>query len=547
MKKLFLILLFLLLSGHCFAIITNIGINPLDQSSGAKPLALGGAFVGASDDLNSLFYNPAGIANATGLIITGSDFEQFYIKNYSLGLVFATDYGHFGIGTVSKRYDDIGINDSQAVSYDDDMALVSYGIGTEKLSFGLTLKTSLMQRLAEPGFSKTVNNAATDFDAGILWKPINYASFGVVMRNLSGSAFKFDASHEASPTSIRTGLQLDLIGKNSIYHDDTFGLKTSFDEDNIKIAKVLRQNSYYGAEGSFNDWLFLRLGGSSVFNIDSNVLGSSTGIGFKFDWGEVDFASVKDPLTQMQTSFVSLSVATELMVAKGHEIIKHLPGLKDLLTTSLPDDDIVDTENIIISGETRPNATILINGAQAYVDNDGRFKVVQPLLLGKNLIQISASLEGESKIIEKKVLRTAKVTIAEEESINKRITMETSAQEKEKLLDEKNRLEAGRIKVENLVTAGVIDVPQGSNFQMDAFISKGELISWLVTASGMKLPEVTGPVFPDVPKDHKYAPFIKAALDAGLIQADSDGKFRPDDLVRENEADNYFKAFGISR
>jgi hypothetical protein len=73
------------------------------------------------------------------------------------------------------------------------------------------------------------------------------------------------------------------------------------------------------------------------------------------------------------------------------------------------------------------------------------------------------------------------------------------------------------------------------------------MISWLVTASGMKIPEVDKPVFPDVPPDHKYAPYIKAALDAGLIQGDSDGKFRPDDLVRENEVDRYFKAFGISR
>lgn len=548
MKKLILILSFLFLSVHCFAIITDIGIDPLDQSSGAKPFSLGGAFAGASDDVNCLFYNPAGIANASGIILTGSDFEKFFIKNYSLGLVFSTDYGHFGIGTVSKHYDDIGISDSQTFTYDDDMALVSYGIGNERLSFGVTLKTSLTQKISEPGvFSKSVNDAATDYDAGILWKPSNYASIGVVLRDLSGSTFRLDGSHEACPTSTRAGLMLDVVGKNSIYYNDTYGLKAAFDADNgnVGVKDTFRQNSFCGAEGSFNNWAFLRFGATSIFNVDKNVTGTSVGLGFKFDWGGLDFASVRDPITLMQSTYVSLSVATELMTSKGHEAIR--PVQKDLLAVSLPDDYVVDTEDIIISGETKPKATIFINGAQAYVDDNGAFRVIQPLLLGKNLIQISASLEGRSTMIEKKVLRNAKVAIEEEESIDKKITMEASPAEKAKLLEEKKRLEAGKIKVENLVTAGVIDVPQGSKFKMDSFISKGEIISWLVNASGMKVPEVTGPVFPDVPQDHKYAAPIKAALDAGLIQADSDGKFRPDDLVRENEVDRYFKAFGISR
>jgi hypothetical protein len=546
MKKLLLLLTFFLFSSHCFAIITDIGIDPLDVSSGAKALALGGAFAGASGDVDSLFYNPAGIANADGLILTGSDFEKFYIHNFSVGLVVATDYGHFGIGTSSKHYDDIGLNDSETINYNDDTALISYGIGFDKLAFGLTLKSSRMQRIEEAAvFSRSANNAATDYDAGILWKPANYASIGIVMRNISGTTFRLDGSHEACPTTTRTGLQLNVVGKNSIYYNDTFGLKAEYDSDNGKAGNTLRLNSFCGAEGSYNDWLFLRFGARSVFNVDGNVGGASAGLGFKFNWGDLDFASVIEPISQTPTSFISLTVATDILIAGGHEIIK--PILKDLLSVSLPDDLVTDEENLIISGETQPKATLFINGAQAYVDNHGNFRVIQPLLMGKNLIQLSASLEGGTKFAEKKVLRNAKVAIAEEESIDKKLKLKASPEEKAKLLEEKKRLESGRINVENMVTAGVINVPQGSKFQMDSFISKGEMISWLVTASGMKVQAVDKPVFPDVPKDHKYAPYIKAALDAGLIRGDPDGKFRPDDLVRENEVDNYFKAFGISR
>lgn len=549
MKKLFFILSFIIFTGQCHALVTDIGIDPLDQSSGAKPLAMGGAFTGTTGDVNSLFYNPAGIANADGMILTGSDLEKFYIKNYSMGMVFTTGLGHFGIGTVSTHYDDISINDTQTAGYEDNIALISYGVGSERLSFGLTLKSSMSQRLSIPGSpSRSVNGSGSDYDAGILWKPVNYASIGLVMRNISGSSYRFAGTDEAFPTSTRAGLVLNVIGKDSIYPSETYGLKAAYDSDSGKAGDVQRQNSYFGAECSYNDWLFFRTGGNSIFSIDSNVTGSSAGVGFKFDGGEVDFTSFRDPLTQKQTTYISLSVLpAELVLIKAREKLRQLPFLKDLLTVSFPDDYATDNENIIISGETWPSATILINGAQAYVDNDGSFRVIQPVNLGKNLIQITASVPGQTKTIEKKVLRNAQVIIAEEETINLMMAQETSAAEKDKLLEERNRLEAGRENVENLVTAGVINVPQGAKFQINSFISRGEMVSWLVIASGMSVSEVDSSVFKDVPPNHKYAPYIKAAYVAGIIKGDSNGKFRPDDPVKENEGEEFFKAFGVSQ
>ena len=74
-----------------------------------------------------------------------------------------------------------------------------------------------------------------------------------------------------------------------------------------------------------------------------------------------------------------------------------------------PEDDILVIDpNLIISGQTRPDATVIISsnltdvGMQA--GNDGQFSKVFPLIIGANIIEITAfDLEGNSKTVTKSV------------------------------------------------------------------------------------------------------------------------------------------------
>jgi hypothetical protein len=256
---------------------------------------------------------------------------------------------------------------------------------------------------------------------------------------------------------------------------------------------------------------------------------------------------------------------------------------KELLRIYFPSDDHTTyDENLVISGESRPKASVLINGVHAYVEIDGKFKAVQPLIPGKNLIEINASIDRETKTIYRKILRKAKVIIEEESGVEKKMVQEVLSKEAEitkkekeinkdkekgvdvsqkekvlieektkvketkvKLLEEKQRLADRKEKVENLVTLGVIEVSPEAKFEIEAPITRGEMISWLVKASGLALPKVEDAVFNDVPKNHKYAPYIKAAFDAGYLTIGTDGKFRPDDPTKEEEGQAFFKAFGI--
>ena len=216
------------------------------------------------------------------------------------------------------------------------------------------------------------------------------------------------------------------------------------------------------------------------------------------------------------------------------------------------------------------------------VESDGKYKAIQPLISGKNLIEISAALDSETKTILRKVLRKAKVIIEEEKEVNNKIVQEglikeaeitrkeeeikkdkekgvdvtqkekdlvevkTKAKEtKVKLLEEKKKIEERKEKVENLVTLGVIEVSSEAKFEIEAPITRGEMISWLVKATGLAIPKVEEAVLIDVPKNHKYAPYIKAALDAGYLTIGTDGKFRPDDPAKQEEGQAFFKAFGI--
>jgi hypothetical protein len=577
MKKSFLFLAFFLISTCSYAWVTNIGIDPLDQTSGAKPLSMGGAFAGASGDINCLFYNPASLANSKGIIVSANNAQSL-----SLGVAYETGIGNFGVGTVYKDYQMVRLNDTQKANYKSGIALASYGIGSDMLSVGVAIKGILSQSLGIPGTPDMASNSGTDYDAGILWKPIRYASFGAIIRNGSNTPFTLGLSEEAFPRSTRIGFVFDLLGKSSFFYNKDIGLKAAYDIESGNVGEDQKHDSFYGFEGSLRDWFFIRFGGSSTFKIDRTISSLSFGLGINFRGAEVDIATLKDPITETQISYLSLSYSpSEFALFKVPAKAEGVP--KDLLKLVFPKDDYVTYDDfVVITGETRPRASVSINGEETDVSGDGKFMAIQPLISGKNLIEINASLDFDTKTIFRKILKKARVVIEEEVEIDKKIDQEVLSREadisskeeelkkekqkgidvskkeaalskekakheeiKAKLVEEKKKIEERKEKVENLVTLGVIEVSPEAKFKIEAPITRGEMISWLVKASGLALPSVEGPVFTDVPKSHRFAAQIKAALDAGLISAEAGGKFRPDDAVKESEGQEFFRSFGI--
>lgn len=62
-----------------------------------------------------------------------------------------------------------------------------------------------------------------------------------------------------------------------------------------------------------------------------------------------------------------------------------------LKVTQPQDESVVNTAEIVVKGETNPDAVVTVNGAVADVDADGKFSVTVTLEEGPNLIEVFAS------------------------------------------------------------------------------------------------------------------------------------------------------------
>jgi hypothetical protein len=90
---------------------------------------------------------------------------------------------------------------------------------------------------------------------------------------------------------------------------------------------------------------------------------------------------------------------------------------------------------------------------------------------------------------------------------------------------------AQKQKVAELVTLGVVEVAPGTQFKLDASLTRGDLAAWLARASGAVLPRVSADLYSDVKRGDPLAPFIKVVVEAGLMSPFPDGTFRPNDVI----------------
>ena len=74
----------------------------LEIEPGARPAAMGGAFAGIADDVHSVYYNPAGLANLQYVEATGMDDQYFQGVNYDFAAL-AVPLRAFGKGPFQER------------------------------------------------------------------------------------------------------------------------------------------------------------------------------------------------------------------------------------------------------------------------------------------------------------------------------------------------------------------------------------------------------------------------------------------------------------
>jgi hypothetical protein len=274
MKKIIIILI------SVFAAISNIKAEFNDLGCGARPLSMGNAFVALADDINAMYYNPAGIvrlkqnefASSYGRLYIGLDDDS----NLGWGSVgYAQPLGI--IGTIGLGY----FNFALLNNYVENTIQFTYGKWvTRRMAAGINIKL-LKQKIFQDDYTRidpVFNYGSKDsvqgvgVDAGYLFNISRHISFGAAIFNINQPDMGF-LNESKLPVTIKSGLA---------YRDDKLStdLDFSYKAGQIKV--------YAGGERwFFKRSLAIRTGLAAGTNEFRNF---TAGFGYNFSSLQFDYA-----------------------------------------------------------------------------------------------------------------------------------------------------------------------------------------------------------------------------------------------------------------
>jgi long-subunit fatty acid transport protein len=295
-KQLISLLAVILIQGFAFAQTSSrVPAAFVDVGIGARPAAMGSAFTGLADDIHSLFWNPAGLAEIKSKQATFNTAKVFGLINYnmvSVGLPvhFTSEKEGLGVAVISSG-DDALTEFTALVGYSRYIGPVSIGLNVKyrHASFG---KNSLSrddykvfsdQEFSEGGLNQ-VTGDATGFgaDLGIMFAISEKIKMGLMVRDaIAPVSWKSEVKNTALKTKGNYSESVPfetIIGTSYQVFDVllvTADYQPSFTRDVFNIIRG-------GAELKLFDHLFLRAGLQNIVNKEDDerfVMGA----GFSFN------------------------------------------------------------------------------------------------------------------------------------------------------------------------------------------------------------------------------------------------------------------------
>ena len=261
--------------------------DPLAVAVGARPLALGGAFVAVADDANTLFNNPAGLGEIEKIKFTSMGGTLLEDVSYTAlgGSMSFGDKLSVGAGYAGAFTSDITLRDWRGVltgsaSYGNSVFFVALGKKfTDRLSLGLTLKYYSTTGAA----ADADNGHGLNADLGLLQSGWNWLKLGLVGQNIFGGGritYQNGAS-EPLPLTIKAGLKANLTGGR---FDSAFlaPVETSLVADAVfSPASPAATQLRGGIEFSPHPYLTLRVGADGT-NPTAGLGLKVAGVGFNY-------------------------------------------------------------------------------------------------------------------------------------------------------------------------------------------------------------------------------------------------------------------------
>lgn len=229
---------------------------PVHACVGARPMAMGGAFVALADDSSAVYWNPAGLMQIKekelGLTYTLNNTDDF---NYDFFLTYVEPEGDIkaagGVSWIKERY--LGVSGTGPVYYDNDWFAYSYaGRATSSLTWGLNVryeKYSIEDAAGDSGLLDFGSRWALDL--GLLYRFDPKVTLGLLLQDVSGTTVKWDSGTISNiPVNVRPGIAYRLDPATTLALD-IYDLTGGTSE-----AQTVR----FGAERRINENWALRLG-----------------------------------------------------------------------------------------------------------------------------------------------------------------------------------------------------------------------------------------------------------------------------------------------
>ncbi|MBN1383687.1 MAG: conjugal transfer protein TraF [Elusimicrobia bacterium] len=225
-----------------------------------RTLGMGGAFVGFSNDINAIDYNPAGLR-----LIPAFQFSSTYSNIYSVaGLNYSQVKFAFpvrGCGSTGILYSDFGPSE-----YKEQVFIFSHGFGISKgIMFGYNIK-SMCIKISEYG-----DDSALGLDIGALAQISEDFMFGVSAKNINEP--EISRGHEKLTEEFLTGF----------FYRPLAGLNLAFDIEKVLDKPVAL---HMGAEFRLTGFFMFRTG------LQTNPSQYTLGMGVNYEKIYMDYAYV---------------------------------------------------------------------------------------------------------------------------------------------------------------------------------------------------------------------------------------------------------------
>jgi len=292
LKKILPGILFLLFSANFIYSQTNTTYNFLRLDVGARASSLSGSFTAMENDVNVIFYNPAGIATVTNkqasvgfykYLLDINSGNAAYVQKYK-------DIGYIGAGIQYINYGsfdryDVNSNNTGTFGASDIALSLGYGNVYNNLFYGGNVKFIYSSY-------DSYKSTAVAVDLGAMYKVQKaMMTIGVSLMNLGTQISAYQDYKEKLPLDLRFGITKKLENSPLTLNVGFYGLNESYDKFFDRFKNITA-----GGEIEISQNINLRVGydnqlrqelktGSSI-----GIGGFSAGLGFKLqDKYQIDY------------------------------------------------------------------------------------------------------------------------------------------------------------------------------------------------------------------------------------------------------------------